>query len=167
MKSVLKRDLIAGILFVLVAVLLLWWAIPYGIREPNKIKFAALSPSYYPRLVSYCLCAFGLLLLVTRLVSRKTAKAEPTSPIARPHVVWICLALLLTLSGYYFSLEWLGFIVSSTIALFLLLLLAGERKWSALLLIPLLLPLALHLFFTQIANIPIPSGILHSYIQGA
>jgi len=50
MKSNRKVDLMAGLLFTCIAALIIWVAIPYGIQEPKKVKFAALSPSYYPTL---------------------------------------------------------------------------------------------------------------------
>jgi len=165
MNSNRKLDLIAGLLLTCIAGLVIWVAIPYGIQEPKKVKFAALSPSYYPRLVGYCLLAFGLILLATRWFS--TQINVGTSSNLRPRWLFILIAIVATLTAYYIALEPLGFVLSSAIAVFTLLLLAGERSVLALLAIPLLLPIALHLFFTHVANIPIPSGVLQPLIGGA
>jgi len=165
MKSNRKLDLIAGLLLTCVAALIIWVAIPYGIQEPKKVKFAALSPSYYPRLVGYCLLAFGLILVATRLFS--TPNNVESNSNLRPKWLLILIAIVATLAAYYLALEPLGFVLASAIAVFILLLLAGERSAVALMSIPLILPIALHLFFTKVANIPIPSGVLQPIIGGA
>jgi len=165
MKSTRNLDLFAGLLFTCIAALIIWVAIPYGIQEPKKVKFAALSPSYYPRLVGYCLFAFGLILLATRWLSKKVDSDSSSN--LHPRWVLIFISIVATLAAYYIALEPLGFVLASAIAVFILLLLAGERSIAALISIPLILPIALHLFFTKVANIPIPSGVLHPIIGGA
>ncbi|MGI9294993.1 MAG: tripartite tricarboxylate transporter TctB family protein [Pseudomonadales bacterium] len=165
MKSNRKLDLMASLLLICIAALVIWVAIPYGIQEPKKVKFAALSPSYYPRLVGYCLLAFGLILLATRWFS--TQVDVDSSSNLRSRWLLILIAIVATLAAYYLALESLGFVLASAIAVFILLLLAGERSALALISIPLILPIALHLFFTNVANIPIPSGVLHPIIGGA
>ena len=166
MSSSRKLDITAGLFFIVIAVLVAWVAIPYGVQEPKKVKFLALSPSYYPRLVSYCLLAFGILLLLTRLVTRKIDESDSDSAF-RSNWVTILLCIVATLGIWYAGLEYLGFVLSSALALFVLLILAGERNKIALAVIPLLLPLALHVFFTKVANIPIPAGVLRTLIGGA
>jgi len=81
--------------------------------------------------------------------------------------LFILIGVITTLAAYYIALEPLGFVLASTIALFVLLLLAGERSALALVSISLVLPITLHLFFTHVANIPIPSGVLQPVIGGA
>ena len=160
-----KRDLLAACSFIAISLLILFVAIPLGVQEPKKVKFVALSPSYYPRLVCYCLFLFGLLLLIKNvLATKKSVAQEEASTRLQPR-------LLLTLAGilffYYITLPTLGFVLSSTVVLFVLLLLAGDRNIVALFVIPLLLPIAVYWFFTKVANIPIPAGILEPILVGA
>lgn len=166
MSSSRKLDITASVFFIVIAVLVAWVAIPYGVQEPKKVKFLALSPSYYPRLVSYCLLGFGILLLLTRLVTRQIDE-NVSDTTFRSNWVTILLCVIATLGLWYASLEYLGFVLSSAIALFVLLLLAGERNKIALAIVPLILPFLLHLFFNKVANIPIPAGILRTIIGGA
>jgi len=166
MSSSRKLDIAAGLFFIIVAALVVWVAIPYGVQEPKKVKFLALSPSYYPRLVSYCLLGFGLILLLTRLVTKQVDDTS-TDSTYRDNWPWVLLCIVTTLGLWYASLNYLGFVLSSTIALFVLLLLAGERSKIALVAVPLALPILLHLFFNKVANIPIPAGVLRSLIGGA
>lgn len=166
MSSSRKLDFTAGVFFIVIAAFVAWVAIPYGVQEPKKVKFLALSPSYYPRLVSYCLLGFGIVLLLTRLVTKQIDESDSDSAF-RKNWKTILLCIIATLGVWYASLEHLGFVLSSAIALFVLLLLAGERNKIALAVIPLTLPLLLHLFFNQVANIPIPAGVLRTLIGGA
>lgn len=77
-------------------------------------------------------------------------------------LLWVSLTLLF----YAIALPTLGFVVTSTIVLFVLLLLAGERKPVWLVFIPALLPVSLFFFFTKVANIPIPTGIFETMFTG-
>ena len=160
-----KRELLAALSFIAISLLILFVAIPLGVQEPKKVKFVALSPSYYPRLVCYCLLLFGLVLLVKRLLATKISALQgESSTQLKPKML---LALSAVLFFYYITLPWLGFVLSSSIVLLVLLLLAGDRNIVALLIIPLLLPISVYWFFTKVANIPIPAGILEPMLVGA
>jgi len=160
-----KRDLVAAVGFIVIALGILFVAIPYGVQEPKKVKFVALSPSYYPRLICYCLLGFGIALLARQIFSalkKDTAKFIDDQTIKKVYL----LAVAVLLFAYYLSLPFLGFVLASSIVLFLLLLLAGDRNYFALVSIPLLLPICVYLFFTKVANIPIPAGILEPMLIG-
>jgi len=105
-------------------------------------------------------------LAISRWLSDKADESDDDEG-SQKRGMLILPGILITLLAYYACLETLGFVLSSTGALIILLLLAGERKPIPLILIPLLLPLGLHLFFTHLANIPIPAGPLQSLIGGA
>ena len=164
-----KRDLLAACSFIAISLLILFVAIPLGVQEPKKVKFVALSPSYYPRLVCYCLFLFGLLLLIKKGLATKKTASQPASQ--NEESTQLKPQMLLVLGGilffYYITLPVLGFVLSSTLVLFVLLLLAGDRNIPALLIIPLLLPITVYWFFTKVANIPIPAGILEPILIGA
>ena len=81
MNSNKKRDLITGIGFIAIAALIILIGIPYGVQEPKKIKFVALSPSYYPRLVCYCLLFIGALLVATRLFKKFDKDSAADHPV--------------------------------------------------------------------------------------
>ena len=165
-----KRDLLAGFGFIAISLLILFVAIPLGVQEPKKVKFVALSPSYYPRLVCYCLLFFGLVLLLKRFFPTKKEVSHVDGTTEDGVSTELRLQMLLALGGilffYYITLPSLGFVLSSTIVLFVLLLLAGDRNFASLLIIPLLLPISVYWFFTKVANIPIPAGILEPVLVG-
>jgi putative tricarboxylic transport membrane protein len=161
-------DVLTGILFIVVAALIIWVAIPLGVQEPKRVKFVALSPSYYPRLVTYCLLAVGLLLFIRSVLFSKASTSESATaasssseskPVARSRT-YMLLPVATVLFALYWFLEQLGFVLAPALAIVALLLLAGERSVPAIVLIASMLPLGLYLFFTQVANIPIPGGVL-------
>jgi len=164
MQTSRKLDVTAGLLCIVLALLILFVAIPLGVQEPKKVKFVALSPSYYPRIVSYFLLCFGVLLGL-RFFARRTEPAEVKVVFWRKRLAALLL-IVVVLFLYYATLNYLGFVLSSCIALFTLMLIAGERKLWALISIPLVLPFALYYFFTHVANIPIPAGVLQSLLVG-
>jgi len=168
MKSPLQRDILAATLFIAVALLILFVAIPYGVKEPKKVKFVALSPSYYPRIVSYCLLGFGVLLFGLRLIAKKTdlSSETPLSESSKFNPLNFLL-ITCTLAFYYFTLPWLGFVVSSAIVLIILFFLAKEKAVWVYLTLPVVLPLGLYFFFTKVANIPIPAGVLEPILVGS
>ncbi len=180
-----KPDIIAGIGFMVLAAIIIWIAIPYGVQEPKKVKFAALSPSYYPRLVAYCLFAFGALLTASRLLKKDqnskdqndAAQNKPDLPGSideKPDNADSSTASMVKLAGvaivlllYCVALPFFGFMASSACVLLVFLVLAGERNALWLIILPIVLPVSLHYFFTNVANIPIPVGLFETLFTGA
>ncbi len=168
-------NVLSGVLFLAVSFLLLFVFIPYGVDAPRKVKFAALHPAYYPQLVTYCLLIFGFLVLLGGMrqlfFSRQSLQANSVATSARSddqsekgERFFRLLPLALLFVVLFFALPYLGFPLSTAIALVLLMPLAGERRWHLILPIAVLLPLLLYLFFTQVANIPIPGGVLDPWL---
>ncbi len=157
LRSERTRNLLSAAVFILLATAIIWIAIPYGVQEPKKVKFVALSPSYYPRLVSYCLLALGCLILIRSLLPKPL---NPTNQQESTSRYQLLVPIVFILFLLYWFLEYLGFVLGPILALLAMLLLAGERNIVAILIISVTLPLCLYLFFTQVANIPIPGGIL-------
>lgn len=157
-----KQDLISAAGFIAIALLIIFVAIPYGVQEPKKVKFAALSPSYYPRLVGYCLLLFGVILFFKALlISNSTHATTVISTFVRSRL----LPVIAVLAALYFALQPFGFVLAPAIALTVLLWLAGERNVFVIALMSVLLPLALYFFFVKVANIPIPGGLLDPLLQ--
>lgn len=145
------------------ALLLMLVLIPVGVVEPKKIKYAALSPSYYPRFVTYVLLALGIAVTVRSLLFKEVAAHSTdlrTDALRRYCWVFAILAL------YALSITWLGFIVTSALALMATFWLAGERRLYLTIPLALLLPVGLYFFFLKVASVPIPLGILEPWLAG-
>ena len=115
----------SGILMVLVSLTLITVLIPIGIDAPKKVRFAALAPSYYPYIVSTILLLLGSVIIIR---SRNETAAQP-DPNVHPQALKKTFEIHFPIGGFFAaSLEWAGFILSSSVALMVALTLAGEKR---------------------------------------
>ena len=158
-----NQNLLAGLALLVFGLLTLTVLVPYGVQQPPSVQYQALSPSYWPNIVAAAISVIGLALSVSAAIVGRSDGAEPKEPgstwlAIRPFVALaICFAL-------YFGLEPLGFVLTSTIALAALMLLAGEYRLLIIAPVALIVPLGLHLFFTKAASVPIPMGVLEPWL---
>lgn len=160
--SLNNKDFWSGLIMVVIGATLLALLIPTGIDEPKKVKFAVMSPSYYPRIVAILMVLVGLAVAIggaRRPAETAVPEVVDVAAIAKVAAVF---AIFLTAA---FALPHAGFVLTCTLALVALMTLAGERNPVIIVLVALLLPFCLHLFFTKVANVPIPGGILEPYLQ--
>ena len=158
----MKRDLYSGLIFIALGVALLTILVPMGIVEPRKVRFAALSPSYYPRIVAGALLLLGL---AVAWKARRETVGDPESnrhPNARLRIA--CFIALL--GAYALLLPWLGFVAAGSLGLLTAFWIAGERRLGLILPLAVLVPLLLYFFFLKVALIPIPTGVLTFLLQG-
>lgn len=158
-----RQDLIAGLLMLGLGALVIWVLIPLGVAEPKSVKFAALSPSYYPRIT-----AGALMLLGAGVLVRRFARTHPDEEASKrhPNATARITAFLVILLLLAVTLDWLGFVIGCGAAVFAAMTLAGERKFWLSAMIAVLLPLLLYFFFLKVARIPIPLGILEPFMAG-
>ncbi len=157
-------NLIAGPLMLIFGLLGVFVIIPNGIDEPGGVQFAALSPSYFPRIVCYMLAAFGAMVIIRTLAMKSDAAAMEAAPDER--VIMRTVTVFAVLFALYIALEPLGFPLTGAIALFTLMFLADERRLTIMIPVAIGIPAGLYLFFTKAANVPIPNGILEQYLAG-
>lgn len=168
MQHYLNQNTIAGALYLILGLFIVFILIPLGVDEPSNVQYPPLAPSYWPRIISFCLAALGVAILVRSgmRIAKGSAVGEASDDPAEERIYWragVVIALGFTL---YAVLETLGFVLATTIALVILMLFAGERRVQIILPVALGVPLALYFFFTKAASIPIPSGILESILVG-
>ena len=159
-----SKDLIAGCLMMGFGAIVIWILIPLGVAEPKSVKFAALSPSYYPRITAGALMLLGAGTLTRALIRTRPPDDQISHP--HPHGFWRTAAFLLILLLLALSLEWLGFVLGGAAAIFAAMTLAGERRLWLGALVAALLPLLLYFFFLKVARIPIPLGVLEPLMAG-
>ena len=152
----------SGILMVIVSLTLITILIPIGIDAPRKVRFAALAPSYYPYIVSTILFLLGSVIIIR---SRREKAAQP-EPNVHPQAIKRLSKFIFLLAVFASSLEWAGFILSSSVALLVALPLAGEKRPLIIIANALIIPILLYLFFYKIAGIPIPLGVTAFLVQG-
>ena len=166
MSELRKINLIAGPLMLGFGLLAIFVIIPRGIDEPGSVQFAALSPSYFPRIVCFMLAGFGAIVTIRALFAN--AQTQPPAPGAPPEerTFMRTVTVFAVMLALYLSLEPLGFPLTTALALMILMFLANEHRLMVMLPVAIGVPAALYLFFTQAANVPIPAGILEPYLVG-
>ena len=160
----MNKHFFSGVFMLAVGLLLLVFLIPFGIDTPKKIRFAALSPTYYPQIVALILSVIGVAIIFKNrqpLTTKRTDDLDEVHPNAKMRVG----SFLLLLAAFSLSLEFLGFVLSGVLALVASLILAGERRALIIIAISLLLPISLFLFFYKVAYVPVPNGILAPFIR--
>lgn len=157
MDYLLKRDLLAGVSILLIGILLVGVLIPFGVDEPGSVEFAALAPSYYPRFVGIAMILLGLAITV-RSIYRPVA--DELFEIPESVLVYKAVCAIAIMFATALFVPTAGFVLVGSAALLALMLLAGERNPVIIAIAVIGLPLLLYFFFTKLANIPIPGGVL-------
>lgn len=160
----MRQDLMAGIAMTIAGGLIIFIFIPYGVVEPKNVKFAALSPSYYPRIVAISLLILGISISCRAFLVKNTTEQETSNQ--RPDALTRTSMIFAILAFYAMTINWLGFIVASALVLSACFWVAGERRFKIVLSIAIPLPLILYFFFLKVAGIPIPLGILQPILAG-
>ncbi|MEM9601567.1 MAG: tripartite tricarboxylate transporter TctB family protein [Pseudomonadota bacterium] len=161
MNRLQDRDFLSGLSMVCFAALLLLVLIPNGVDEPRRVKYAALSPSYYPRIVAWVLLVVGL--CVGLRAAWRPAAGE-VDPDQRPDAARQISLVFVLLAAFASVLSVLGLPLASCLALLIAFPLAGERRWPRVLALAIAVPLGLYVFFLKVANIPIPLGVLQPWL---
>ena len=164
MNLLKNKDLMVGLLLALLGLVFLAVLIPFGIVEPKKVRYLAMSPSFYPRLVAVALLLFGVAISVRAYIQGYTA--NETDPSWRQDAWFRVSLVFIFLTAMALLLGHLGFVISSTIAIAALCYLAGERRLWLIAPIAIIAPIALYFFFVKVASIPIPAGVLKSLLVG-
>lgn len=168
-----NQNLLSGLVLLAFGLLTFFVLIPYGVQIPDSVELQALAPSFWPNIVALAICAIGLALTVTTLLSSRqrtdqAPEVNGTEPINhRDSPLWFKLRPFIALAicfSLYFCLEPLGFVLACAIALVALMMLAGEYRLQFILPIAVIVPFGLHLFFTKAASVPIPMGVLEPWL---
>ncbi len=159
----ITRDVVAGALILAIGLIFVFILIPIGVDEPRRVKYAALSPTYYPRIVAFILVVIGAAVLA-RAVFRPTATEMDSE--AHPTGARRLLGISTILVAFALLLTPLGFVLASALALFAAIWLAGEQRIHISAAISVILPVLLYFFFLKVARIPIPLGVLKPVLEG-
>ena len=166
-----RREISIGVGFVFLGILTLFVLVPVSIKEPANIHNIALSPAMWPKAISISIMLLGAFVLINSCVElwRQRKKISPTSLSFFKFNIsfkWCGLLSVAMLLPYYFAISYLGMLLSSILAVFIYMLVAGERSIVMLLLVSLVFPTLLTLFFIHIAGVMIPLGPLEILIRG-
>lgn len=161
-----KRDILAALLFLAVGLLTLLVLIPQGVVVPSSVTKPALSPDFWPRIISIGAIASSVFLLVENtLLKQPSAIPEDEMESATQYDMSALpatirtLFLIIALFAFYSSLTTLGVVVPSIVLISAMMVFFGERKYWLIGVLSLGMPILLYLFFRYVASVPIPLGI--------
>ena len=165
MSSERRRDIVTAIVFFALGVAALLYLIPQGIAVPSTVKIAALSPDFWPRVITFGAIAASVFLLVETLTMQQPQIDETENDEAAqyqldtlPSLLRV-LGLIVALFVFYASLTTLGVVAASILLLAAMMLFFGERKYLLIAALSIGVPILLYLFFRYVASVPIPLGI--------
>lgn len=148
-----------GIFFLLFSAFYYFYLIPvhivFSLPLPQKgVSTAALQPHFLPRIVIIIFALISTLLILGALLQREEDEGEMIDLQAVFQVGFVFV-----LSYFYvYALELVGFLVSTSIFLAVLIMFFGTRDWRYVAPISVLLPLGINYFFWYALQVILPEG---------
>jgi putative tricarboxylic transport membrane protein len=135
----------------------------YGVLTaglPTRALPNAPDPSFFPWIITGSLLLLSAILLVQGLTAPRSAGDNGVSapPLRAPTV------LLVVFVAYVALLSFAGFLVASVPFFAVLMVLYGERRWIAIGVASLFVPVILVLLFRHVLQVPLPTGVLAGWI---
>ena len=150
----LNKGLITAISCLAVSLVFLYCSRTY----PNlQADFLVVSASMVPTLVSVIAVVMSVIMLIGAIV-----KPEYTEPLTDLQIKGFLRGLLAIVDCFVYVLLFkpLGYILSSMLAVFVMMLIFGNRKWWLMALISVVLPIVLYFAFHGLLQTNLPVGIL-------
>ena len=161
------NTILPGAVVLLLGLLGVFWIVPEYVMTPGGTGRGAVGPDIWPRSLMIFITILGVLLLITELKSMRQADASTTTSVglakgrgAVGFIVGRSVLAFGALVAYALLLEPLGMPIASALAFVVFALLAGERRPAVIGVMAILIPVALHLFFSKIAQVQMPMGLL-------
>ena len=148
-----KADTIAGVAFAALGLFM----VLETLKAPYLLE-GVPGPAFLPRWIGSALISVGAVIAVNAIRVRVAADARIAWPDA---VGWRRVALMLgALAVSLLVLEKLGFLVTTTLFVAVVIFGLGVRSWVMLLSVPLIAAIALYVVFAVWLSVPLPKGIL-------
>jgi len=133
----------------------------------KQFKNVPVGPEFFPRYLSVFLFLLCLILLIKALLTKKEndtpapainffAKSEEGKGLRRMAACALVLLLLIFLWSY------LGFLIATPIAVFVLQYILGNRKWVPMVIYSIVAPVVIFLIFKFVLGIEMPLGFMEA-----
>lgn len=119
--------------------------------------YMLVSASFFPTIVSILAIAMSLIMLITAII-----KPDISDPLDEQQKKGLLRGLLAILNCLLYTLIFkpVGYIISSIVCLFIMMLIFGNRRWVPMIIISIVLPILLYLGFFYLLQTNLPMGIL-------
>ncbi len=150
----LNKGLLCAIPSLIFSLVCLYASITY----PNlKTDYMQVSASFFPTVVSVIMAAVSLIMLIEAIV--KPDIREPLSDTEKKAYLRGILAIADCIF-YVAIFKPVGYIISSILALFAMMVIFGNRKWKAMIITSIAMPIVLYLVFYYALQTNLPAGVL-------
>lgn len=158
-------DLIFGVGALIFAAIFVLWVIPVGVQVPDSIDAAPLSPAFLPYVLSTLIGALGVVCVLQATLGQGVPKEESELTFS-PRRTWpLRLALVLAAFAAFWLLpERIGMLPVAVVTMGVLVFVGGERNVPRGLLVSIVVPFGVWLFFTRVAQVPLPEGPIEGYL---
>lgn len=152
LKTLIKKNIMT--VFTLILGLALFFIIPLQIRKiPNPS--GALGPRAFPYFCSFVLVLCSAISLISNYVKLKNEgdndiEEENNSNYKKVIITFFCILI------WFFAMEYIGFIISTSLLIAVTMFLLGSRNKVALVLTPLLFTIPVYIVFSRILYVPLP-----------
>jgi putative tricarboxylic transport membrane protein len=119
-----------------------------------------LGPKAFPRLLAVGLLITAVVLLLEILRRPKSAPAASSAEPSRPGAQLVVAAAALWTLLYFLVFEWLGYVIATTVYLFVLMTYFNRGKWIPNALTSVLFSLGSYLMFTKLLGVTLAPGLL-------
>lgn len=162
-----RREIAIALALIVAAAVFAFVVIPAGVVKPASVKRLPLSPVFLPYVLTGLVALFAALHLLEAWLAPDAIAAPPdasqeTHPRWKLRIAVLCACL----AGYLFLPDVLGMLATAIIVTIALMALMSERNPLILIGVGVLLPTLVWLFFTQVAQVPLPLGIFESLFDG-
>ncbi|MHA7852025.1 tripartite tricarboxylate transporter TctB family protein [Roseovarius sp.] len=160
-----RREILFAALTLAASVLFGLFVIPGGVVTPASVKHLPLSPAFLPYLLTAAIGIFALVHLLEAIFAPHIP-AEEEAGALDAHPKWKSRVLMLValLLVYLLLPDQLGMLVTSMVVTIALLAIGGERRPVILIGVGISVPLLVYLFFTQVAQVPMPLGFFEDWM---
>jgi len=146
------KDRYIGIVFLLLGALLYYLSFEQIVDVGTSME-GVNSPRFFPRFTLIVMAVFSILLIYQDLTGKGTPTTGKETFISRAMVILFAIAGLFVL-----SLSVLGYFISAPLLILVTMLYLGERSWKRIVLLTLITPTGMYLFFERILEIMLPVG---------
>lgn len=156
-----KRELISAMAVLAGALLVIFYVIPNFIEMDQEYDVVSMAPDFFPKLAGWVIVALAGLHLIILLLQRKKAVRVDE------HAEWLSASeerntykSALVIIVYFFTMKYVGFLISTAILLAVLLIFQDERKPIKIILVSVLVTMGVFLFFYFVMQVHFPKGLV-------
>ena len=147
-----RKDFFTGLIFVMFAGAILVMIV----RSPTVADASGAGPFFFPAIAALLIGGLSLALLIKGAKEMKNLSPATTEKVMWGRNLWIILWCLI----YGFTIERLGYLLSTGLVTFALLAFFCRGKWLFNTVFTVATPLSIYLLFNFLLKVPLPKGLL-------